>query len=57
MKDKFSNFARNAVKKADSALKSPKAVEAKRMGIEAWGVAKVALGSAIKTAKDAIDKK
>ncbi len=57
MKDKFSSFARNAVKKADSALKSPKAVEAKRMGKEAWGVAKVALGSAIKTAKDAIDKK
>jgi len=57
MKDKFSNFAKNAVKKADSALKSPKAEEAKRMGKEAWGVAKVALGSAIKTAKDAIDKK
>ena len=57
MKDKFSNFAKNAVKKADTALKSPKAEEAKRMGKEAWGVAKVALGSAIKTAKDAIDKK
>jgi len=57
MKDKFSNFAKNAVKKADSALNSPKAEEAKRMGKEAWGVAKVALGSAIKTAKDAIDKK
>ena len=57
MKDKFSSFARNAVKKADTALKSPKAVEAKRMGKEAWGVAKVALESAIKTAKDAIDKK
>ena len=57
MRDKFSSFAKNAVKKADSALKSPKAIEAKRMGKEAWGVAKVALGSAIKTAKDAIDKK
>ena len=57
MKDKFSSFARTAVKKADSALNSPKAEEAKRMGKEAWGVAKVALGSAIKTAKDAIDKK
>ena len=57
MKDKFSSFAKKAVKKADSALKSPKAEEAKRMGKEAWGVAKVALGSAIKTAKDAIDKK
>ncbi len=57
MKEKFSSFAKTAVKKADSALKSPKAVEAKRMGKEAWGVAKVALGSAIKTAKDVIDKK
>ena len=57
MKNKFSNFAKKAVKKADSALKSPKANEAKRMGKEAWGVAKVAIGSAIKTAKEAIDKK
>jgi len=57
MKNKFSSFAKQAVKKADTALKSPKAVEAARMGKEAWGVAKVALGSAIKTAKDAIDKK
>lgn len=57
MKDKFSSFAKSAVKKADTALKSPKAAEAARMGKEAWGVAKVALSSAIKTAKDAIDKK
>ena len=57
MRERFSAFARVAVKKADSAMKSPKALEAKRMGIEAWGVAKVAIGSAIKTAKDAIDKK
>jgi hypothetical protein len=38
-------------------MRSPRAQEAKRMGKEAWGVAKVALGSAIRTAKDAIDKK
>jgi len=57
MKDRFSNFAKTAVKKADTALKSQKAKEAKRMGVEAWGVAKIALGSAIKTAKDAMDKK
>lgn len=57
MRERFSAFARVAVKKADSAMKSPKALEAKRMGKEAWGVAKVALESAIKTAKDAIDKK
>lgn len=57
MKERFSTFARVAVKKADSAMKSPKAQEAKRMGKEAWGVAKVALESAIKTAKDVIEKK
>lgn len=57
MKARFSTFAKEAVKKADSAIRSPKAQEAKRMGKEAWGVAKVALGNAIKTAKDAIDKK
>ena len=57
MKERFSSFAKNAVKRADSAIKSPKAQEAKRMGKEAWSVARVAIGSAIKTAKDAIDKK
>jgi len=57
MKERFSEFAKTAVRKADSAMNSPRAQEAKRMGKEAWGVAKVALGSAIKTAKNAIDKK
>lgn len=57
IKEKFSNFTKIAVKKADFALHSPKAQEAKRMGIQAWGVAKVALGNAIKSAKDAMDKK
>ena len=57
MKDRFSNFAKKAVKRADTALKSQKAQEAKRMGIQALGVAKTALNSAIKTAKDAIEKK
>lgn len=57
MKARFSSFAKVAVKKADYAMKSPRAQEAKRMGKEAWGVAKVALGSAIKSAKGAMDKK
>jgi len=57
MKARFSKFAKNAVKKADMALKSSKAQEAKRMGIQVFGVAKVALGTAIKSAKDAMDKK
>jgi hypothetical protein len=57
MKERFSSFAKLAVKKADSALNSPKAKEAKRMGIQAFSVAKEALGNAIKSAKDVIDKK
>jgi len=57
MKARFSSFAKSAVKKADIAFRSPKAQEAKRMGIQAFGVARVALGSAIKYGKDAIDKK
>jgi hypothetical protein len=57
MRERFSALARVAVKKADSAMRSVKAQEAKRMGKEAWGVAKVAIESAIKTAKEAIDKK
>ncbi len=55
MRDKFSAFAKNAVSKADNALKSQAAQEAKRMGKQAWSVAKTALGSAIKTAKDAME--
>ncbi len=57
MKERFSSFAKLAVKKADLALNSPKAKEAKRMGIQAITVAKEALGNAIKSAKDVIDKK
>ncbi|MBT5935357.1 hypothetical protein [Sulfurimonas sp.] len=57
MRKRFASFAKNAVKKADMAMKSPRAKEAKRMGIQALGVAKVALGTAIKSAKDAIDTK
>jgi len=57
MKERFSSFAKLAVKKADFALNSPKAKEAKRMGIQAFSVAKEALGHALKSAKDAMDKK
>ncbi|MDD2791054.1 MAG: hypothetical protein PHU40_10375 [Sulfurimonas sp.] len=57
MKDRFSIFAKKAVKSADSALKSQKAQEAKRMGVQALGVAKTALHSAIKSAKDAMEKR
>ncbi len=57
MKERFSNFARSTVKRADTALKSQKAIEAKQMGKQAWGVAKNALGTAMKSAKDAMDNK
>ncbi|PNV83048.1 MAG: hypothetical protein C0627_07535 [Sulfurimonas sp.] len=57
MKDRFSTLAKTAVKKADTALKSEAAKDAKRMGIQAWGVAKTALGSAIKSAKSVIEPK
>ena len=57
MKERFSSLAKIAIKKADIALSSPKAQEAKRMGIQALGVAREALGSALKSAKDAMDKK
>ncbi len=57
MKNRFSSLAKTAVKKADTALHSNTAKEAKRMGIQAWGVAKTALGSAIKSAKGVIEPK
>ncbi len=57
MKERFSSFARTAIKKADTAIKSQTAQEARRMGKQALGVARIALGSAMKTAKDAMDKK
>ena len=56
MKDKFSTFAKKAAITAEGALKSQKAQEAKRMGIQALDVAKSALGNAIKSAKDTIKK-
>ncbi len=57
LKDKFSHLRRDALEKSSKVLQSQKAQEAKRMGKQAWSVAKTALGSAIKTAKNAIDKK
>ena len=57
MREKFSSFTKSAVKKADTAMNSQTAQDAKRMGTQAWGAAKTALGSAIKTAKGAMDKK
>ncbi len=57
MREKFSELAKNALKKGSEVLNSDAAKEAKRMGVQIIGVAKSALNSAIKSAKDAIDKK
>jgi len=57
MRHRFSALAKTAVKRGEKALQSQTAQEAKRMGIQAWSVAKTALGTAIKSAKEAIDKK
>ena len=57
VKDRVSTFTKGAVKKADDALKSEKAKEAKQMGKQAWGIAKEALANALKSAKNAMDKK
>jgi hypothetical protein len=57
MKSRFSVFAKNAMRQADIAMHSSTAQEAKRMGMQVFGVARVALSGAIKSAKDAIDKK
>lgn len=57
MKNRFSALAKKAVKRADTALHSETAKEAKRMGTQAWGVAKNALGNAIKSAKSVIEPK
>ena len=57
MKDKFQLIKKDALQRGAKVLKSDKAQEAKRMGIQAWGVAKTALENAIKSAKNAIDKK
>jgi len=57
IRDKFSNFAKSAVRKADTAMQSPKAKEAKRMGVQALEAARIALGTALKSAKNAMDKK
>jgi len=57
MRERFSSLAKLAVRKADSALHSPKAKEAKRMGIQAFSVAKEALENALKSARSSIDKK
>jgi len=55
--DKLSVFAKDAMKKSSTMLKSNKAQEAKKLGVHAWSVARNVLDGAIKGAKDAMDEK
>ena len=57
MKERFSTLAKSAVKRGEKALQSSAAKEAKRMGKQAWSVARGALTTAIKSAKGAMEHK
>jgi len=57
MKERLSMATKEAIERGSRALQSEKAQEAKRMGIQAWGAAKTALDTAIRSAKDKIEKK
>ncbi|MDA3946561.1 MAG: hypothetical protein PF439_07785 [Helicobacteraceae bacterium] len=57
MKNRFNFATKDAFVRGSRALNSDTAKEAKRMGIQAFDAAKTALDSAIKTAKDKIEKK
>jgi len=58
MKDRFNLATKDALVRGSHALQnSDTAKEAKRMGIQAFSAAKIALDSALKTAKDKIEKK
>lgn len=58
MKERFNAATKDALVRSSRAIqKSDTAKEAKRMGIQAFSAAKVALDSAFKTAKDKIEKK
>jgi len=57
MKERFAALAIQTMRKADKALHSTKAQEAKRLGKQAIGVAKNAIDNALQSAKEAMDKK
>jgi hypothetical protein len=57
MKERFSSLASKTMKKANEALKSQKAIEAKKMGKQALEIARGAIDSALQSAKNAMDKK
>ena len=57
LQGKLSKLKQEMTERGAALLNSPSAKEAKAMGIRAWGVAKSTMEGAIKSAKEAIDKK
>lgn len=57
MRENLQHLASIAIARSSKALQSERAQVAKKMGVEAWSVAKTAMSDALKTAKDKIDKK
>jgi hypothetical protein len=57
MRDQLSSLAKVAIVRGAKVLNSEKVKEAKRMGIQAWGSAKMAIDNAIKSARGRMDKK
>lgn len=55
--ERLTKLGKKAVLKGEKVLQSKAAIEAKRMGVTVWHTAKGAIGGAITSAKDAIDKK
>lgn len=57
MRDQLSYLAKEAVVRGSKVLNSETAREAKRMGVHAWSSAKAAIDTAIKSARERMDKK
>jgi hypothetical protein len=57
MRDQLSSLAKVAIVRGSKVLNSDMAKEAKRMGIQAWGSAKMAIDTAIKSARERMDKR
>ena len=57
MRDQFNTLAKEAITRGAKVLNSETAQEAKRMGVQAWSAAKSAIDTAIKSARERIDKK
>jgi len=57
MRVQLSSLVKEAVARGSKVLHSETAQEAKRMGVQAWSAAKTAIDTAIKSAKERMDKK